>query len=47
VFLKCFEKGVMFRVTGDIVALSPALITSEKQIDEMVGTLGDVLKTMN
>jgi beta-alanine--pyruvate transaminase len=47
VFLKCLEKGVMFRVTGDTVALSPALIATEAQLDQMVSTLGEVLKTMD
>ncbi|HEX2831119.1 MAG TPA: aspartate aminotransferase family protein [Burkholderiales bacterium] len=44
VFLKCFEKNVMIRTTGDIIALSPALIISKQQIDELVGTIADVLR---
>ena len=44
VFLKCLEKGIMTRVTGDIIALSPPLIISRQQIDELVGTLGSVLR---
>ena len=44
VFLKCFAKGVMTRVTGDIIALSPPLIISKEQIDELVGTLAAALK---
>jgi beta-alanine--pyruvate transaminase len=44
VFLKCFEKNVMIRTTGDIIALSPALIISKAQIDELVGTIADVLR---
>ena len=44
VFLKCFEKNVMIRTTGDIIALSPALIISKQQIDEIVGTIADVLR---
>jgi beta-alanine--pyruvate transaminase len=43
-FLKCFELGVMARVTGDIIALSPPLIISRAQIDELVGTLDKVLR---
>jgi beta-alanine--pyruvate transaminase len=43
-FLKCFEKNVLIRTTGDIIALSPALIISKQQIDEIVGTLADVLR---
>ncbi len=44
VFLKCFEKGVLTRVTADIVALSPPLIVTKQQIDELIGTLGAALK---
>ena len=43
-FVKAFEAGIMIRVTGDIIAMSPPLIISEAQIDELIGTLGDVLK---
>jgi len=46
VFLKCFERGVLTRVTGDIIALSPPLIISRQQIDEIVGILGAVLREM-
>ena len=46
VFLKCFEKGIMTRVTGDTIALSPPLIISEQQIDELAGTLGSVLREL-
>ncbi|MFL5189050.1 MAG: aminotransferase class III-fold pyridoxal phosphate-dependent enzyme, partial [Microvirga sp.] len=44
VFLECFERGVLIRTTGDIIALSPPLIISKEQIDELIGTIGDVLK---
>ncbi len=43
-FLKCYEKGVLIRTTGDIIALSPPLIISQQQIDQLVGTLGDALR---
>ena len=43
-FQKCYEKGVLIRTTGDIIALSPPLIISKAQIDELVGTLGGVLR---
>jgi len=43
-FLRCFDKGVLIRVTGDTIALSPPLIISKPQIDELVGTLADVLR---
>jgi beta-alanine--pyruvate transaminase len=45
VYLECFERGVLIRTTADIIALSPPLIVSKPQIDEIVGTIGDVLKT--
>ncbi|QBX34564.1 aspartate aminotransferase family protein [Paracoccus liaowanqingii] len=44
-FVKAFEAGILIRVTGDIIAMSPPLIIGEAQIDELIGTLGDVLKT--
>ena len=43
-FQRCFEKGVLIRTTGDIIALSPPLIISKAQIDELVDTLASVLK---
>jgi beta-alanine--pyruvate transaminase len=45
VFLKCFwDKGVMIRTTGDILALSPPLIIDKPQIDQLFGAIADVLK---
>jgi len=44
VFLKCFERGVMVRVTGDTIALSPPLIVESKQIARIVETLGAVIR---
>ncbi|SCY35586.1 aspartate aminotransferase family protein [Paracoccus tibetensis] len=44
IFVKAFEAGILIRVTGDIIAMSPPLIISKDQIDELIGTLGDVLK---
>jgi len=45
--VKCFEKGVLVRFTGDILALSPPLIIEKSHIDELFGTIGDVLKTID
>ena len=45
-FLKAYEKGLLIRTTGDIIALSPPLIISKAQIDELVDILGGVLKTL-
>jgi beta-alanine--pyruvate transaminase len=46
-FLKAFESGLLIRTTGDIIALSPPLIVEKTHIDQIVGTLGDILKTLD
>jgi beta-alanine--pyruvate transaminase len=46
-FLKAYEKGILIRTTGDIIAMSPPLIISKAEIDQLIGTLGDVLKTLD
>ena len=43
VFRRCFDQGLLIRVTGDIIALSPPLIVSEAQIAEMFDRLSAVL----
>jgi beta-alanine--pyruvate transaminase len=43
-FLAAFEKGLLIRTTGDIIALSPPLIISRAEIDQIVETLSGVLK---
>lgn len=43
VFVECFRKGLLIRVTGDIIALSPPLIVEAEQIARMVSVLGEVL----
>ncbi|HYG89616.1 MAG TPA: aspartate aminotransferase family protein [Azospirillum sp.] len=43
-FVKAYEKGILVRTTGDIIALSPPLIIEKEQIDELVGTLATVLR---
>jgi beta-alanine--pyruvate transaminase len=47
VYLKCWEKGVMIRATGDIIAIAPALIVEEAHIDEIVETLRSVLSVVD
>lgn len=44
IFLKCYERGLLIRTTGDIIALSPPLILNRTHIDDMFGILADVLK---
>ena len=44
VFHRAFDAGLLIRVTGDIIALSPPLIISEAQIHEIFGVLAEVLR---
>ena len=46
-FLDAYEKGVLIRTTGDIIALSPPLIVEEGQIDEIVECLRGVLRGLD
>jgi beta-alanine--pyruvate transaminase len=43
VFRRCFDEGVLIRVTGDIVALSPPLIIEKPQVDRIISTLQDAI----
>lgn len=43
---RCFERGLLIRTTGDIIALSPPLIVQKNQIDEIFGILAGVLKEL-
>jgi beta-alanine--pyruvate transaminase len=45
-FLKAFESGVLIRVTGDVIALSPPLIIEKPQIDRLFGCVREVLQTV-
>jgi beta-alanine--pyruvate transaminase len=42
-FLKAYEKGLLIRTTGDIIALSPPLIIEKHHIDELFGKLREIL----
>jgi beta-alanine--pyruvate transaminase len=44
VFLKCFERGVFVRQTGDTIAMSPPLVIEPKQIDRIVETLATTIR---
>jgi beta-alanine--pyruvate transaminase len=43
-FLKAYEKGILIRTTGDIIAMSPPLIIEKSHVDQLVGTLREVLE---
>ena len=42
-FVRAYEKGVLIRTTGDIIALSPPLIVEKAHIDQIVETIREVL----
>lgn len=42
-FHRAFDSGLLIRVTGDIIALSPPLILDKSHIDEIFGKLAEVL----
>lgn len=41
-----WDDGVMIRVTGDIIALSPPLIISESEVESLFGKLDAILKIL-
>ena len=41
-----FARGLLVRVTGDIVALAPPLIASVRELEQIVDTLDQILKEM-
>lgn len=45
-FIQCYEKGLLIRTTGDIIALSPPLIIEKEHIDRIVEILTGVLQEM-
>jgi beta-alanine--pyruvate transaminase len=45
-FHACFDRGLLIRVTGDVIALSPPLIIEKSQIDEIVEGLASVLNAI-
>jgi len=44
VFRKCFDRGLLVRYTGDILAISPPLIIEADEIGQIFDTLGAVLR---
>ena len=42
--LGAWERGLLIRTTGDTIALSPPLIAEKSHLDQIVGTLAEVLK---
>lgn len=46
-FVKAFERGALIRTTGDIIALSPPLIITKGQINELVDHVREVLRAID
>jgi beta-alanine--pyruvate transaminase len=46
VFRRCFDEGLLVRVTGDIVALSPPLIVENQHVDRIFGTLSEAIRAV-
>ena len=44
IYVKCFERGLLIRQSGDILALSPPLIIERAQIDQIFTLLAEVLR---
>jgi beta-alanine--pyruvate transaminase len=45
-FVRAFEKGLLLRVTGDIIAMSPPLIIEKGHIDQLFGLFAEVLREL-
>ena len=46
ILLAAWERGLLIRTTGDTIAISPPLIAESKHIEQIVGTLRDVIKAV-
>jgi beta-alanine--pyruvate transaminase len=46
VFTACYAKGLLVRGAGDTIALSPPLIISKQQIDELFGMFSEVIRKL-
>jgi beta-alanine--pyruvate transaminase len=43
-FVECFNQGVLIRVTGDTIALSPPLIIERAQVDRIFDVIRQVVR---
>lgn len=46
-FQRAFDRGLLVRTTADIIALAPALIISEQEIETIAAVLGEVLESID
>jgi beta-alanine--pyruvate transaminase len=47
VFEKCWDKGVFVRPVGEALAFCPPLIAQQKHLDQLFGTVAEVLGTID
>ena len=45
--VRAFDAGLLIRVTGEIIALSPPLIVERAQIDTIINMMGDILDAID
>jgi len=45
-FGKCWDRGVYVRPIGDAIAFCPPLVVDKTHLDQLFGTVADVLKTV-
>jgi beta-alanine--pyruvate transaminase len=45
--VKALQKGLLVRMTGDILAFSPPLIVSDAELEKLFGILSEVLNTID
>ena len=45
--MKAFEAGVLIRVTGDTIALSPPLIADKSHLDQIFDCVGTMLRAVH
>ena len=45
--VQAFERGALIRTTGDIIAMSPPLIITKGQIDELIDHVREVLRMID
>ncbi|TWH76060.1 beta-alanine--pyruvate transaminase [Azomonas agilis] len=46
VFTQCFADGLLVRASGDVIALSPPLIISKEQIDQIMSLLAKAIRSL-
>jgi beta-alanine--pyruvate transaminase len=47
IYLRCFDKGVLVRTSGDVLTFSPPLIAERQHIDQMVGAVAEELRKLD